>query len=288
MTMTELAYHRPRTLDEALALARALPGARYLAGGTDLLVKVKDGFERPEALISLRGVAELTRIESQGEGLSIGAAVPLAEVEAHVQVRKGYPVLAAAIRSMGSEQIRQSGTLGGNICNGSPCADSAPPLFVLEAKVRVVGPEGERRLAMGDLMVGPKQLGLGPAEIVAAFELPRAEPSLRGVFLKKRRVAMDLALVNLAAIVCMSNHGRVGEEIRLCAGAVGPVPMRLTAVEQLLEGKQPSDALLAEARKLASESVQPISDMRAGADYRRHITGVFVERALRDLRGAHP
>jgi carbon-monoxide dehydrogenase medium subunit len=189
---------------------------------------------------------------------------------------------------MGSEQIRQSGTLGGNICNGSPCADSAPPLFVLEATVRVMGPEGERRLKMGELMVGPKKLGLRPGEIVVAFELPSADATLRGVFLKKRRVAMDLALVNLAALLCMSNHGRVGEEVRLCAGAVGPVPMRLTAVEQLLEGKQPTDTLLAEARKLASETVQPIGDLRAGAGYRRHITGVFVERALRELRGAHP
>ncbi|MBW2454498.1 MAG: xanthine dehydrogenase family protein subunit M [Deltaproteobacteria bacterium] len=276
-------YLRPTSAAEALALKSGAEDARYLAGGTDLLVKVKDGLVRPSALISLRNIAELRAIQETATGLRIGALCPLSEVAAHRAVAEQLPLLPAAIARMASVQIRNSATLGGNLCNCSPCADTAPPLFVLEARAEILGAAGKREVAMADLMVGPGAVGLGADDLLTAIVVDRPPPGAQGIFLKKTRVSMDLALVNLAALLVLADDSETCTTVRLCAGSVGPTPLRLTKAEQALTGQRLTPELLAEARKLAAESVQPISDIRAGADYRRQITGVFVERALRTL-----
>ena len=274
-------YHRPTTASAALELKSSLQGARYLAGGTDLLVKVKDGVARPTALISLRNVAELRVIETTEAGLRIGALCPLSDVAQDEAVREQIPLLPAAIARMASVQIRNSATIGGNLCNCSPCADTAPPLFVLEARAEILGPDGTREIAMTDLMVGPGEVGLGDHDLLTAIIVDRPPAGARGIFLKKTRVSMDLALVNLAALLVLD--GETCATVRLCAGSVGPTPLRLTEAEQALTGKRLTPELLSEARKLGAAAVQPISDIRASADYRRQIVGVFVERALQAL-----
>ncbi len=276
-------YLRPRSAAEALELKCGAEDARYLAGGTDLLVKVKDGLVHPGALISLRNITELRTIEETGSGLRIGALCPLSEVAAHPAVAAQLPLLPAAIAKMASVQIRNSATLGGNLCNCSPCADTAPPLFVLEARAEILGSAGKREVAMADLMVGPGEVGLGADDLLTAIIVDHPPAGARCTFLKKTRVSMDLALVNLAALLVLADDGETCSTVRLCAGSVGPTPLRLTQVEQAVTGRRLAPEVLAEARKLAAESVQPISDIRAGADYRRQITGVFVERALRTL-----
>lgn len=280
--MMSFDYHRPSTAEEAQRLKRSLVGARYVAGGTDLIVRLKSGAPAPSALISLRGIAALDRVTEDEDVLSIGALTPLCEVMSHPAVQARYPVVVQAVRTMGSAQIRNAATLGGNLCNASPCADSAPPLMVLGATARILGASGERDVPIGEFFRGPGQTCLEPDDILAAIRIGRPSPRGRGLFQKKVRVRMDLASVNVAVWMERAADGTC-ERARVVAGAVAPVPLRLEAVEQLVEAKELTAELCAEAGRLAAESVSPITDIRGSAEYRRHIVGVFVRRGLEAL-----
>ncbi len=282
--MTGFDYYRPHTAERACQLKRSLADARYVSGGTDLLVQIKNGVAQPEALISLRQVDELRGIETAGETTWIGAATPVAEVIDHSLVRKRHPVLAEALGLLGSEQIRSVATIGGNLSNASPCADSAPPLLVYGARLRLVGPDGEREVAMAELFVGPGQTCLGPHELLAAIGLGPPPIGSRGLFMKKRRVRMDLAQVNLAVLLVLAPDGTTCRSARIAAGAVAPVPLRLREVESLLAEKKLDARAIDEAAELAAQCISPISDIRASADYRRAIVRAYLRRALSALR----
>jgi carbon-monoxide dehydrogenase medium subunit len=277
--MSRFEYHRPRTLKEAFELVRRTPEARYIAGGTDVMVRMRSGRMKPPALVSLRNVPELLGVEVDASGtLRVGGGAPLADVLASRAVRERAPVLAVAVESMGSAQIRSVATLGGNVCNASPCADSAPALLVLGARVRLEGPEGTRELPIDELFTGPGATALRPAEVVTAFLLDAPSPAARGVFLKKSRVSMDLAIANVA--VSLEVDGDTCRRARVAAGAVAPVPLRLRAVEDVLTGARLTADVAAEAARRAMEAVTPISDIRGSADYRRAIVGAYVKRAV--------
>jgi carbon-monoxide dehydrogenase medium subunit len=169
--------------------------------------------------------------------------------------------------------------VGGNLCRAAPCADLAPPLLVYEATVRLAGRGGTREVPIDAFFKGPGVTALEPGEILVAVTLPPPRPNARGCFLKKGRVRMDLSIASVAALVEMD--GDVCTRARLAAGAVAPVPMRLEEVEALVEGKPLTDDLLAEAQRLASREVMPITDVRSTESYRRRITGVYVKRALK-------
>lgn len=283
--MKEIAYHRPGTVAEARALMEEIPGARYVAGGTDVVVRAKSGVERPAALVSLRGLRELARIDV-GEATRIGALATLEDIRRHPAVRERHPALAEALGAMGSAQIRNAATLAGNLCNASPCADGAPPLLVLDARLQIVGGAGARSVAARDFFRGPRQTCLAPGEVLTAIELGPPPPGARSVFFKKGRVRMDLAVVNYAALLVMD--GEVCRDVRLCAGAVAPVPLRLDAAEGVLRGARLTPELVERAAEAAMEAVSPITDLRATADYRRRLVGVFTRRAVGALLGGRP
>jgi CO/xanthine dehydrogenase FAD-binding subunit len=264
-------YHRPTSLAEAVRLHAEEPEARLLAGGTDVLVQLRDGRRVPPALIALSRVAGLAGIADEDGALIIGAATTVADLAA----RCPLAVIAQAARAVGSPQIRNVATVGGNLCNASPCADLAPPLLVLDASVRLEGPEGRRSLPLEDFFEAPGQTRLRPGEILTAIEVPRPAPGTRAAFAKHGRVAMDLALASVAVLV--APDGRV----RVAAGSVAPRPIRLRGVEAALAA---DPTAIAEARELAAREVQPISDVRAGAAYRRHLVGALLARALREAR----
>ncbi len=278
--MRDVAYHRPATLAEAQALLARIEGARYVAGGTDAIVRAKSGVERPRALVSLRGVAELGGIEV-GEGLRIGATVTLEEIRRHPVVQARHPVLAAALGSMGSVQIRNTATLAGNLCNASPCADGAPPLLVSDARLAISGATGVREVCVGDFFRGPRASCLEPGDVLTGIEIPAPDAETRSIFYKKGRVRMDLALVNYAASVTMD--GEICRELRLATGAVAPTPLRLEAAEAELRGQRPTPERIERAAQAAMEAVSPITDLRATAEYRRRLVGVFTRRALEAL-----
>jgi len=277
-------YLKPTSLEEALRLKRSTAGSRFIAGGTDLMVQIKNRTVQPPALISLRSIKELARIDVNG-AVRIGALAPLTDLIEHAAIREGYPVLVEAVRRMGSRQIRNVATLGGNLCNASPAADGAPPLLVLDAKLRLLGDQGYRDIPIADYFVGPGETTQAPDEILTTILLGPPEPTARAVFLRKDRVRMDLALVNVAVLLAMEADGKTCRTCRVAAGAVAPTPLRLRGVESLLEGRELTPDLLARAQEAARQGVAPISDIRAGAGYRAHITGVFVRRAVETLLG---
>ena len=274
-------YHKPTTLEQAWELQAAIRGARYVGGGTDLMVKIRRGDLRPDALISLRGIADLRGLDLDADPLRIGAMTTIAELESDPAVARRLPALHQAARVLGSRQIRNVATIGGNLSNASPCADTAPPLLALAALVVIAGPDGERELPVERVFRGPGGTCLEPRQLVREIRIDPPAPGARGVFLKKGRVRMDLGLASVAAVVELD--GETCTRARLAAGSVAPTPIRLRRVEQLVEGRRLTAELLAEARRLAFDEVAPITDIRATEDYRRQIVGVYVERALARL-----
>jgi carbon-monoxide dehydrogenase medium subunit len=279
--MNHYDYHRPSTLDEAFRLLAESAGARLIAGGTDLLVQMKKRRDPgPPALISLRGIEELRRIDAD-KSIRIGSCAPLDEVARHPKVKEWFTALAHSIDVLGSRQIRNVATLGGNLCNASPGADTAPPLLVYGAHIEVRAVGGTRSIPVDEFFVGPGQTSLGPGEIVSAVVIDRPSTYTRSVFVRKGRVMMDLAIASLAVLFEMD--GGICRGARVAAGAVAPVPLRLKRVEALMEGSSLDDATLSRAQALAGVEISPITDLRSTEEYRRDLIGVFLGRAVRQL-----
>jgi CO/xanthine dehydrogenase FAD-binding subunit len=280
-------YHRPLTLEEAWRLRGEEPGARLVAGGTDLMVKMmKRRFAVPGALISLRSIPGLRGIAWDGR-LRIGGMTTLTEVIGSPLVGERCPVLARAARTMGRVQVRNVATLGGNLCNASPAADTAPPLLVLEAAVVLEGPRGRREIPLREFLLGPGKTALAEDEVLTAVLVPPPPPGGRAAYLRKGRVRMDLAVASVAAMLVL--EGRTCRRARLAAGAVGPVPMGLPEAEAELEGREVTDAVIARAAAAASLAVRPITDLSASADHRRRLVSVLLRRAVEEIvRGGGP
>jgi len=284
--MSSFEYLRPTSLDEAFRLKTERPEARFVAGGTDVLPHVRDGKIRPPALISLRRVRELDGVDTSAAGVTrIGGLTRVADLVGSLALAARLPALVAAARCLGSAQIRNVATIGGNLCNASPCADLAPPLLVHEARVRIEGPRGARELALEEFFLGnapiPRSTRLAPDEILTAVlvDTPPAHTAAR--FDKIGRVRMDIALASTAVLLRL-DAGRIARA-RLAAGSVAPRPVRLHAVEKLLEGRAPDEDLARAAGELARTEIAPIDDVRTTAAYRLHVIGVLVERAVREL-----
>jgi carbon-monoxide dehydrogenase medium subunit len=192
-----------------------------------------------------------------------------------------YPVLIQAAKELGNVQIRNVATIGGNLCNGSPAADLAPPLLVLQAKMMIRNPQSCREVLLEEFYRGPGETALSPEEIMTGILLERPEKNTKMTFLKKGRTKMDLAIASIAVLIRMEGNRCLNA--RIAAGSVAPTPVRLFKVEALLERQTISQETLADAQKLAAESVSPITDIRATESYRRHIVGILVKRALQSL-----
>jgi len=283
--MRRFAYLKPGSLAEAFRLKEDMPDARFVGGGTDIMVQIKNRVASPSTLISLRSVPELQGIEARG-AVRIGAITSITDLIKNDILRSRYPVLVQAARRLGSAQIRNVATLGGNLCNCSPCADTATPLLVLEARAVLQNPRGTREIPLSELFKQPGETCMDSDEIlvqvmIPAFNAARKGSGVRAVFSKKGRVKMDLAVASLSVLI--QTEGDKVTKARLAAGSVAPVPLRLTQVEEMIEGKTLSGKLIGEAARLAEESVAPITDIRSTAEYRRHMVGVFTRRALESL-----
>lgn len=274
-----LEYLAPTSLAEACALGRE-PGAVFMAGGTDVLAARADGRLRPAGVISLRGLPELRQRRWEGEWLHLGAGFTHAEVADDAEMRRIFPALAQACRTVGSWSIRVLGTLGGNVCTAAPSADSAGPLLAYGAEVEVSGPDTARVLPLGAFFIGAGKTVLQPGEILTAFRLPH--PGAHGgSFLKfSRRKAMEIALVSATALVRLDEEGAFAD-LRLALGTAGPTPMLLAGATETVHGRHLDDALRAEVSALASAQARPRSgSFRCDADYRRRMVGVVAGRAL--------
>jgi aerobic carbon-monoxide dehydrogenase medium subunit len=281
--MTCFEFCEPGTLDEAISLMSSLRGPTCLfAGGTDLLVEMREGMRRPAYLVNLKkipGLAELTFDEH--DGLRCGALVTVRTLETSPIVARHYRGLMCAARELGSIQVRNRATLAGNVCRASPSADTLPPLVADGARVVVHGPQGPRTIEIGEFFTGPGRTLLRPDEVLVRFEIPAPAPSTGKSYLKHgRRKAMELATVGVAVSLTLA-AGRV-EAARVVLGAVAPTPIRAPGAEALLIGESPSTDLIDAAAEAAEAAARPISDVRASADYRRQMVGVLTKRAIQD------
>lgn len=279
--MRRFEYVAPETLEAAIEALRSREGATLLAGGTDLLVQMKEGGRRAPVVVSLRRVPGLQGIAGDpASGLRIGARTLLADVAGHPAIRERYQALSEGAGIVGSVQTRNLGTIGGNVCNAAPSADTAPPLLVFDATAVVAGAGGARRLPLAEFFLGPGATALQPGEILTALELPPAFERTGSVYQRHTpRRAMDIAVVGVACKVELDASGAIaGAAIAL--GAVAPTPIRCPEAEALLRGERPSEALFARAAELARDASRPISDVRGSAEFRRELVRVMTRRCL--------
>jgi len=276
-------YLKPDTLKEAISiLVKYGKEAYILNGGTDLIVNLRDKIIKPKYVIDIKDIAEMNKIAySEKDGLNIGATINLNEISGSQIVRKKFLILAKACKTIGSYQVRNRATLVGNICNASPAADTAPPLLVLEAKVNIIGPTGEKTVLIDQFFTGVKKNILKKGEIVTSITIPPIKDKWTGVYLKQgRKKEVDLATVGVAALC-------VKDEIRIALGAVAPVPIRAFKTEKLLKGKTIDELLLEKTCQSVLTEVSPISDVRSSQEYREEIIKVLVRRAILQVKGGH-
>ncbi|MBN1218953.1 MAG: xanthine dehydrogenase family protein subunit M [Anaerolineae bacterium] len=278
--MKRFEYLAPQNLAEALQMMADRPEALPLAGGTDLLVQMKEGGRPVEVLVSLKRVPEVRQFASNGN-LAFGAAVTVGQIAANPQIQQDYPALANGTGLIGSMQIRNMATVGGNLCNAAPSADTAPPLLVLGAQVVLASAQGERIVPLVKFFVGPGQTVLQPGELLKEIIVPNP-PARSGSFYLRQtpRAWMDIAVVGVAASITLAADNTI-REVRLALGAVAPTPILVPAVETLLQGQTLTDDLLQEVGTVAAQAAKPIDDLRASAEYRRHLVKALTQRALR-------
>lgn len=269
-------YVCPRSVDEACRHLAEGDDARVLAGGTDLLVEIRNGLRAPRLLVDIKSIDPLGRLDADGPELVIGAAVSLNRIAEHPAVRSRLPALADAALSIGTYQIRNRATLVGNLCNASPAADTAPVLLTLGAVLAVAGPDGKRTVPVRGLFTGVKRISLRPAEIVTAVRIPVPERGTRTAFLKQQRIrGHDLAIVNVAGTLALGEGA-----LRVAVGSCAPTPVLLEPVDA---SGGSVEAIADRIIERAEEATCPISDVRASAAYRSAVLRVLLRRLAERL-----
>ena len=286
VSLPDFEYLRPKSLDEALELLDDhAERARVLAGGTDLMVDMRSRVLSPEYVIDVKGISQLHELRyERGAGFTIGAAVPLNEVMGMLMIKERYRALYDALEDMGDEILRNRATLVGNICNASPAADTAAPLLVLDAQVEVSSVNGKRVLEIKDFFKGVKGTTLEPNEVVTAIHVPEPPDGSRSRYLKAKRTSEDLAIVGVAALVANEDDPK-NRIVRLAYSSVAPTPVRAFEVEEALRSDRPIPDLVDRAVSIALTKVSPISDVRAGREYRIHLVELLTRLVLKELLG---
>jgi CO/xanthine dehydrogenase FAD-binding subunit len=280
----ERSYIRPEGTDALLA-ALEQPGAAILCGGTDLMVKMRAGIVDPSVLVDISGIEALRGIRDDDGGVVIGAATTETDLLEDDLVRQRYPLLVAALEQLGSVQIRNRGTLGGNLVNASPAADSAIPLLLYEAEVVLASRGGYRRMPVEAFIVSPGKTELREGEYVQEIRIPAPDPEAHGCFHKiGRRRALTIAIASLGMLCRVED--RLIAWVRFAAGSVAPRPLRLRSVEEALQGQPLDPERVDRARDLAAAAVTPIDDVRGSADYRRGVVGDLAAAFLHEISEA--
>ena len=280
--MRKFDYLVPKTLDEAVSLHQSHGNrAMYVAGGTDVMVKVKSGKITPDYLISLKqvlGQGPLAVNQGTGE-LHIGASVTHRTLEKSSMIKSHYAIIHDAVQHIGSLQIRNVATIGGNLVNAVPSADGAIPLIALEARVNIYGSTGERSVDLIHFFEGPGQTVMAPGEILTEIIVPKQPPRTAGAYQKfGRRAAMELPLIGVGVWIGLEEGSDRCAKVRIGLGVAAPTPMRALSAEKYLVGKEITETTLSEAGKLASDESRVRDSVRGLAWYRREMVEVFVRR----------
>jgi carbon-monoxide dehydrogenase medium subunit len=274
-------YYQPKTVDEAVSLlAKHGAEAKIIAGGTDVMVDIKYK-EEPGGLLNIKKIPGLSGIQENGGSLRIGALTTIRELETSAILRDKLPVLWEAAHQFASLQIRNTATIGGNICRASPSGETLTPLLVLEAKGTLAFSDGDKTEPFTSFFQGPGKTSLGTKGLLKEIDIPYPAPGSRGVYLKHAvRGAMDIAMVGVAVLITPDASKNNLQDVRIGLGAVAPTPLRASKTESLLRGKPLTAALLKEAAAMAASESSPISDQRSSAEYRRWIVEALTRRGL--------
>jgi len=280
--MKQFKYLSPTTVEEAISYyGQHSETAKFVAGGTDVIVKVKEGWMEPDYLISLKKIEEMTELhknEATGD-LSIGALVTHATLEKSLMIQNEYPIIYDAVSNIGSLQVRNVGTIGGNLINAVPSADGAIPLIALDGVALLHGPSGERSAQVKDLFIEPYKTILKPWEILKKITIPPQSPNTGSAYIKfGRRAAMELPLIGIGVLLTLEDDLKTCTKARICLGVAAPTPMRAFDAEKLLKGKKITEEILIEAGKIAADESKVRDSVRGKAWHRKEMIRVHVRR----------
>jgi carbon-monoxide dehydrogenase medium subunit len=273
-------YEAPESLDAAVGLLAKEPGeARVLAGGTDLLVQLKTDLIAPALVVDIKRIKEVRNITKEAGGFRVGAAVTGAELKEHPELKKVWPGVVEGANLIGSTQVQGRATMGGNLCNGSPAADSVPALIAAGAIATVIGPKGRRDVAVEDVMVGPRKLSLAKGEIIVSFLLPARPKGASDSYIRFiPRTEMDIAVVGASVALATDAKGII-TAARVGLGAVAARPLLVKPAADAIIGSSLDGAALDRLAAAASSACQPIDDKRGTRDFRIKVAGVLARRA---------
>ena len=273
-------FFEPETVEGAIEMLAAHAGeAKVLAGGVGLLPAMRQREIQPECVVSIQRISQLNYLEcDQVKGLRIGALATLRDLELSALVQRDYPALYQAIHQIGSIQAKNAGTVVGNLCAATPASDIAPPLIVLGAELKIASLTRERIIPIEDFFIGVHQTILQPGEIVTEISIPSPPDNGYGAFLKLSNLAADIAKVNVAVMMTVTNN--TCEDVKIALGSVAPTVIRARKVEEVLKGKKLEEKVIRKAAEAAAEEAKPITDIRSTAEYRKEATKVLVRRAI--------
>ena len=277
-------YVAAQSVDEVIKLlAEKGDTARVMSGGTDLLVALREGRRKAELVIDVKRVKETTELTYDAQrGLTLGASVPCHRIYDDKALAKAYPGLIDSASLIGGVQIQGRASIGGNLCNASPAADSIPALIVHTVICHIAGPNGQRQVPVEDFCVAPGRTVLQNGEFLVALSFPAPKPGFGAAYLRFiPRNEMDIAVVGVGASVQLDESRTKIVSARIALGAVAPKPLFIPAAGEALTGKAISDEAIAEAARIAQAAATPITDMRGTAEYRKHLSAVLTSRALR-------
>jgi CO/xanthine dehydrogenase FAD-binding subunit len=281
--MQDIDYAAPKTIAEACALLHDRGDkARCLAGGTDIIVQVREHRRDVDVLVDVKQIPEVSALAYDArQGLRIGAAVPCYRIYENQEIAKTYPGLIDAASLVGGIQIQSRASLGGNLCNSSPAGDTIPALIALEAVCVIAGPKGTREVPAEKFCTGPGKNVLGRGEFLVSLRLPPPKPRSGAAYLRFiPRNEMDIAVAGAGVAVTLDEKKATCTAARVALAAVAPTPLLVADAAAALVGSDLGDAAIARAASIAQTTAKPITDMRGEAEYRRHLVGVLVKRAL--------
>jgi carbon-monoxide dehydrogenase medium subunit len=278
--MREFDYYEPKSISEACNLLAA-DGARAIAGGTDLVVQMKHGAKKPDVIVNLKGLEELKGIRCSDDGVVIGSLVKISDIAESQKIFDGWRAVSLGADSVGTPQVRNLGTIGGNLCNSSPCADTVPGLLASDAVAVITNGRDEREIRLADFFTGPGKNCLAKGEILKEVRLPKMPDLTKQAFFKMGpRKAADIAVINMA--ISISREGSRYSRVRIAMGSVAPTPIMAKDAELAMENVG-NGCDINKIADLAASAALPIDDVRGSAEYRRQMLKVAARRLLREL-----